>query len=498
MTAKPSSFFKLSPDFHEIEILSSNNRSSHPNESSSLDPPIQKTPRCDVFHLHLFFFDPNGPPVQISIIDWFFVFLIISVSFFVHRLGVGFPPSVVFDEVFFGNFTQYYHHKLYFFDIHPPLGKQLLYFGSRLTGYSYQEVFDRIGSPLNSTQIPRLRIWPCTVGVLRAPFIFTALKLIGISSWWSLTAGIFVATDQALVVQSRFALIDTFLTTFTSFTILLTSMIVRRINNRLLLGILIIAVGISAGATVSVKFTGGGVALTVIVALFMHYPLLTAIKLSIVAGVCGMSVLIVSFLIHFSMFKYPGPGCIFHESFWCSDFFEGRMNVLSATKTLISTMFSSNFGIGQTHSYSSSWWSWPLMLGRGTFLWMEGERYLWTIGSPIVWWGSTIGIVCWLIVVMKERYIRGTTWIFIGWAVSYFPFALIKRPLWNYHYFIPLLYSIVAGAIAANSIAPMSKVFPILFIVCAICCWIVYVPITYATPISWEWRKKWMLYWWIS
>jgi dolichyl-phosphate-mannose-protein mannosyltransferase len=431
-----------------------------------------------------------------GVIDCFFLTITTTVSVFTHLFMLGLPSSVVFDEVYFGNFTHYYHRGQYFFDIHPPLGKELLYLGSKLSGYRYAEVYSEIGAPLAYSQIRRLRFWPSFMGSLRAPLMFLAFEFMGVSAWWSLAFGLFVATDQALIAESRYVLIDAYLSMFAALTIFLTAVIARRIKSRRLLVLAIVAVGVAAGCTVSVKFTGGGVALTVVAALVMHYPSHIGLGGAIMAGICGVVVLMVSFVVHFSLLTRRGPGCPYHELDFCLRLERGELSVFQATIDLIPRMLASNLGIVESHSYSSPWWSWPLLAGLGTYLWVKDQSQTWTIGSPIVWWGGTLGLVVWTIAVFKNKKIIGTVWVIFGWAISYLPFAFIRRVMWNYHYFIPLLYSLGAAAVAANAIAPKARLVPLLLILGAFGCWWLYLPVTYGTPIAHDKLKKRMLPWW--
>jgi dolichyl-phosphate-mannose--protein O-mannosyl transferase len=60
------------------------------------------------------------------------VFLFFS-SFFARIFNIHFPESLVFDEIHFTSFIQKYHQNKFFFDIHPPFAKLLLYFFSVLS-----------------------------------------------------------------------------------------------------------------------------------------------------------------------------------------------------------------------------------------------------------------------------------------------------------------------------------------------------------------------------
>ena len=442
-----------------------------------------------ILRLDLWFFDPHRGKFNFSWLDWLFLGLTTSLAFTTHLWMIGKPDRVVFDEVYFGNFTHYYHTGQYFFDIHPPLGKQLLYLGSRISRYAYNQTYSMIDAPLDYDQVKRLRIWPAITGALRAPMMFLTLRVLDVSSQWALVGGVFVALDQALIVESRFVLIDAYLSMFASFTMLMTAIMSRRPRHAVLVAVV---AGIAAGGTVSVKLTGCGVALALVCGLFMSYPLIEAIKLSAIAGFTGIALFLASFVGHFMMFDKPGPGCKFHRRSWCARIAQGTLNPFTSTIELIRQMLSSNFAIQTQHSYSSKWWQWPLMIGKATYMWVDvkGDSRLWCVGSPLVWLSGTLGLLLWIGLVFKYRRLRQTTWVLIGYIISYLPFSLIARVMWNYHYFIPLLFSLIAGAVAADTLAPGATVIPALLIFIEFVSFGVWFPITYGTPITQKTFKR--------
>lgn len=440
-----------------------------------------------IFRLDLLFFDPARQKFKLTATDWLFFALVAAMAFTTHLWMIGKPNKVVFDEVYFGNFTQYYHRGEYYFDIHPPLGKQLLYLGSRISGYAYNQTYSEIDAPLDYEQAKRLRMWPAMTGALRAPLMFLTLRVLDVSAQWSFVGGLFVAMDQALIVESRFILIDAYLSMFASLTMFMTAVMARRPKYPILLAVI---AGMAAGATVSVKLTGCGVALTLVVGLFMSYPLLDAIKLSAISGTAGVFVFLSSFVAHFLMFDKPGPGCKFHRRTWCENIAKGTLNPFTSIVELIRQMLRSNFAISVQHSYSSKWWQWPLMIGKATYLWVDGDSRLWCIGSPAVWLSGTVGLIVFVFLVVTYRRVRASFWIVFGWIISYIPFSVVARVMWNYHYFIPLLYSLLGAAVAADTLAPDAVVVPALLILAQFVCYGIWFPITYGTPISDELFKK--------
>ena len=120
----------------------------------------------------------------------------------------------VFDEVYFAQYGYDYLNRTEFFDVHPPLGKYIIAIGiwtfqrlssapeigdaegvARLSAFSYRWVGAAFG-----TLIP---LW---VGILA--------YLLGRRWPFALLAGALTALDGLLLVESRYALINTYLLTF--------------------------------------------------------------------------------------------------------------------------------------------------------------------------------------------------------------------------------------------------------------------------------------------
>ena len=62
--------------------------------------------------------------------------LLVAVAAAVRFYDIRFPNEGVFDETYFGNFTNYYHTGSFYFDIHPPMAKITFVWLGDLLGYN--------------------------------------------------------------------------------------------------------------------------------------------------------------------------------------------------------------------------------------------------------------------------------------------------------------------------------------------------------------------------
>lgn len=106
----------------------------------------------------------------------------------------------------------------FFFDSHPPLGKQLITVVAYLAGFDGNFKFDKIGSPYPDTvPLVALRFIPAFFGSLIIPTSYHLMLELGSTQWTSLLAAILLLFDNALLTQSRFILMESMLIFFTLF-----------------------------------------------------------------------------------------------------------------------------------------------------------------------------------------------------------------------------------------------------------------------------------------
>lgn len=126
-----------------------------------------------------------------------------------------------FDELHYGKYVSLYMKRTFFFDSHPPLGKQLIAGMAYLAGFEGNFKFDRIGSTYtDAVPLFALRFVPAFFGSLLMPTAYHLMLELGLTQWSSLLAGILLLCDNAILSQSRFILMESMMLQFSLFGLL--------------------------------------------------------------------------------------------------------------------------------------------------------------------------------------------------------------------------------------------------------------------------------------
>jgi len=125
------------------------------------------------------------------------------------------PSHIVFDELHYGRYAGLYLTRTFFFDSHPPLGKQLLAAAGYLAGFQGDFKFDKIGSPYNaSVPVYAMRAVPAATGSLLIPLVYFIMLQLGFSQWTAALGGFLFLFDNALLTQSHYMLMEPILLFF--------------------------------------------------------------------------------------------------------------------------------------------------------------------------------------------------------------------------------------------------------------------------------------------
>nr|CAG4642305.1 EOG090X015P [Evadne anonyx] len=135
--------------------------------------------------------------------------LLFSVAVATRFYALDEPNHIVFDELHYGRYASLYLKGTFFYDSHPPLGKQLLALAAYTAGFDGDFKFDKIGAPYNSSvPVYALRAVPATFGSLLIPVAYMIMAQLGFSQWTSALAGFLFIFDNALLTQSHYMLME--------------------------------------------------------------------------------------------------------------------------------------------------------------------------------------------------------------------------------------------------------------------------------------------------
>lgn len=172
-----------------------------------------KTPLKSVLQHQQQLLEPDKFILQINL-D-LFTWLLFVLGFLTRFYKLSYPRNVVFDELHYGKFISHYIKNTFFFDQHPPLGKQIIASVAQFIGYNGNFSVSHIGSQYNDNiPIFWLRFVPALCGSLLPCTVYQLLLETGITKWCSLLGGLLIVFDNALLTQSRFVLMEPMLLLF--------------------------------------------------------------------------------------------------------------------------------------------------------------------------------------------------------------------------------------------------------------------------------------------
>lgn len=236
-----------------------------------------------------------------------------------------------FDELHYGKYVSLYMKNTYFFDSHPPLGKQLIAFAASLANYDGSFKFDKIGSPF-SEDVPlfALRFIPAFFGSLIVPISYHLMLEFGISQWTSLVTALLLLFDNGLLTQSRFILMESMIIFFALFGLLCVIKFRQEYENFLSFRwfFWLILSFVSLTCSLSIKYVGFYTCCLAFYILIRDFWKLLGTKLSDaaiylrffiqfgVAAIVPVIVYVTVFYVHLSILYKAGP----HDSIMTSAF----------------------------------------------------------------------------------------------------------------------------------------------------------------------------------
>lgn len=423
--------------------------------------------------------------------DTTIVILLAALAGLLRFVRLGIPPTHVFDETYYakdaclyvGNSQQFCGleqatEQSY---VHPPLGKWLIAGGIKLFGYS------SLG----------WRVAAAAAGTALVVAVYVLTRKLFRDRWTAGVAGLLVATDFLLIVQSRIAMLDIFLALFVVMGFMFLSFDRERI----------LALKENAEATVprppparemEWRFAAGasfGLALAVKWSAIMGLIAATGLALAWSIGIIRMKqnrpmafaesrrtrgrreigvslvallvlpavVYLSSYSVYFAdrlaescpfvvpnaekgrlvsggSFGLDGGSCI-----------KGPLGAVLSFADLHDRMLDYHLTLKADHDYQSRAWTWPLVRRPVAYYYPSGQSkstHILALGNVATWYAALIA-GAWLLGRSIRRW-RAERVVTIAWAAQYVPWLFVSRPLF-FFYMTPIAPFMMIGLAAGLS-----------------------------------------------
>ena len=409
--------------------------------------------------------------------------LIALASFVLRIINLGLPKGFVFDEVYYVDGAR---DLLKYgvevdgtnpeFIVHPPVGKWLIASGIKLFGDS--EFGWRFASAIFATLL--ILLFARLVHVLFYSPLLTAL------------GAALMALDGLLLVHSRTALLDLFLTFFTLLGVLLWHR-----NRHIWAGI---AFGLAIGCKWSAVYFVAVIGLIAVYQILVSRDIRKSLK-PIMAKFLQYGVLPIS------VYSLTWTGWFISDRGWSRQW---SSNPLMSWLHYHSEILNFHTGLTEKHPYEANPWSW-LVMGRPTSFFYDSPKdcgakdcaqEVLALGTPILWWIGTISIAVvigyWIKSLIHHRVDSAANIVVLGVVAGYLPwFAMQQRTVFSFYAIIIQPFLIIAivycaklllasGLKPAVSQSIVGGIFTLIVL-----CFIFFIPLFTGQVITYEdWRLR--------
>jgi len=468
-------------------------------------------------------------------------FLVLFISYCAYFRNYWYPANLFWDENYHIASAYKYLHQVMFMEPHPPLGKLLIALGEYLF-HPNQHVdttsfltTDSIMTIPVGFSFVGVRFFPVLFATVSAGLFFCILYQICKNSFLAFLFSSLYLFDNALIVQSRGAMLDG-IQIFFVLAALLYFLVLLDGKNRKSLPYLLL--GLLAGLAVSVKLNGA-ILLLLFFPLFLYQQRDLSAKIMIhkllLQAVLFLSGSALVFCGVYYVHGLLGQTMLEHRSYAASDVYTQILaDKQSADPIYFPIVLRDNLqyidqyeaGVPKYKPHDpnengSLPYMWPFGDKTINYRWETANgttKYLYLVGNPVIWFAGLVGIVSAIGLVIATLVLKRPISnkklffiivvllaLYIAYMCSIIP---IQRVLYLYFYFIPLLFSLLLAFamyiyVFEKAIQRRDKrlmIGTVLFVLLIILTYSFFSPLTYYQPLTRDQflMRSWFSFWQIK
>ncbi len=411
------------------------------------------------------------------------------IGYFTYFEGYDSPAHFFWDENYHVAHAQKYLNGIFFMEPHPPLGKLLIALGEKLVGAN-PDNSQFIGtdhapkSPANFS-FRGYRLLPALLAWASAPLLFLVVFAISGNLFASLVTAGFYLFDNALIVHSRGAMLEGPQLFFLVASLLSYAVLREQGLRRSLFAIASIAFGALFACVATVKINGLILLVVPVILAIELWPNVRRIISFTLLSSAGFSIVFFAvWQIHFSIGRTINPSLPDRGYYQASDAYKELLSGGAGPSwTDFPLMLEDHLrfvrhyekGVPQLNycnreENGSPFFFWPLGGKTIDYRWERSgdlTRYLYLVPNPAVWWtcfgaavlsaGLTIG---WLLLpgAYKPKAMIPLVAMVCMYCAYLMVMSLIPRVMYLYHYFIPLILSMVMFGILIDCLTQVGPV----------------------------------------
>lgn len=419
---------------------------------------------------------------------WLPLAFLTALSFVTFVHGFSSPRALFWDENYHIASAQKYLNGVFFMEPHPPLGKLLIAAGEALLDRNpADDQFigtDYATNPPAGFDFTGYRLFPVLLAWLTAPVLYGIFFVLTRNALWSMLLSLLYPLDNALLVHSRSAMLDSTMLFFSALTILAFLMILRPTNGRTPAWIDVLFGAAFAAGLATKAFTLLFVLLIPVIWWKLRESPQRLGRFTGFAAAAFLVTFVGAWYAHFAIGARVVPQLPDGGYYQSSD---SAKRIIDAGATASpfafpvllrdAMAFVSHYEAGvpeldlsKADENGSPWFLWPIGARTINYRWETPDgysyRYLYLVPNPVVWLASLFAVFLGAVLFLAPYVVRGAEksplhlelGVFLALYGAYLAaLSRIERVMYLYHYFLPLFFSFVIVGIVFASVRQVGR-----------------------------------------